>query len=159
MGYVEQNLMPNEKVMYRTSLHWITFLMPAVFTLLFLFMALAISTTGEPGSGMAGIVILILLLPFAGLLFLARFITWKTSEFAVTNQRLIVKVGWIRRNTLELLLKKVEAVSVDQGIFGRMLDYGNIVVTGTGGVASPFAKIASPMVLRTKVNSLIADLS
>jgi uncharacterized membrane protein YdbT with pleckstrin-like domain len=37
-----------------------------------------------------------------------------TTEFAVTNQRIIAKRGFIRRHTLEILLSKIESVAVNQ---------------------------------------------
>ena len=56
-----------------------------------------------------------------------------TSEFAITNKRVIVKQGLISRQTLELNLQRVESVSVDQSILGRILGYGTITIIGTGG--------------------------
>ncbi len=39
--------------------------------------------------------------------------------------------------TLEVFLKSVEGVQVDQSIWGRMLNFGTIIVSGTGGVNDP----------------------
>src|SRR2546421_649934 len=64
---------------------------------------------------------------------IVRWIELRTSEFAVTSMRLIFKVGLIGRYTTELLLAKVESISVTQGLPGRMLNYGDLIVTGTGG--------------------------
>ena len=43
------------------------------------------------------------------------------------------------------------AVRVDQGLLGRLLGYGTIVVTGTGGTNEPFASIANPLEFRRQV--------
>lgn len=56
-----------------------------------------------------------------------------TTEFAITNKRVIVKTGFIRRDADELRLGKVETVKVDQSITGRILRYSTISVIGTGG--------------------------
>lgn len=74
-----------------------------------------------------------------------------TSEFAVTNRRVIVKVGWIRRRSLETLLMKVEGIQVEQSILGRILNYGTITITGTGGSREVFDRIAAPLEFRRKV--------
>ena len=87
----------------------------------------------------------------AFLWFLSAWIQIASTEFAVTTQRVIIKVGLIRRNTVEVLLTKVEGVQVDQGILGRMLDFGTIRVTGTGGTKEPFKLIRRPMQLRQHV--------
>jgi uncharacterized membrane protein YdbT with pleckstrin-like domain len=84
------------------------------------------------------------------------FINYSTSEFAVTNKRVLVKVGWIRRHSIETLLTKVEGIGVNQGILGRILGYGTIVVTGTGGTKEPFHKIDAPLEFRKRVQEQIA---
>lgn len=83
-------------------------------------------------------------------LFIAPLIAFLTSEFAITNKRVIIKVGLIRRRTLEMNLNKIESVKVDQGILGRILGYGTIVIIGTGGTREPFAAISDPMTFRKK---------
>jgi|TARA_Y100000294_G_C8558681_1_gene338162 uncharacterized membrane protein YdbT with pleckstrin-like domain len=87
-------------------------------------------------------------------LFIAPLIALSTSEFAITNKRIIIKVGLISRRTLEMNLSKIESVNVDQGILGRMLGYGTIVVIGTGGTKEPFAGISDPMTFRKKFQEL-----
>lgn len=81
-------------------------------------------------------------------LFIAPLIDTWTSEFAITNKRIIIKVGLLRRRTLEMNLSKVESINVSQGIFGRILGYGDIVVVGTGGTKEPFAAICAPLEFR-----------
>jgi uncharacterized membrane protein YdbT with pleckstrin-like domain len=83
-------------------------------------------------------------------LFIAPLIAFLTSEFAITNKRVIIKVGLIRRRTLEMNLNKIESVKIDQGILARMLGYGTIVIIGTGGTKEPFAAISDPMTFRKK---------
>lgn len=56
-----------------------------------------------------------------------------TTEFAVTNKRVIVKRGFLRRDADELRVGKVETVKVDQSITGRILGFSSIRVIGTGG--------------------------
>ena len=71
-----------------------------------------------------------------------------TSEFAITNKRVIMKVGLIRRKALEMNLSKIESVNVDQTILGRILGYGTITIIGTGGTRESFARISKPMEFR-----------
>jgi len=88
--------------------------------------------------------------------FLVWFVQWvksRTSEFAVTNKRVIIKVGLIRRDTLELLLNKVESIGVDQTVTGRIVGYGSIVVVGTGGTRETFRNIARPLDFRKQVQA------
>ena len=79
-----------------------------------------------------------------------------TTEFAVTNKRVIVKTGWVRRETLELNLSRVESVSVDQSLMGRLFGYGAITIIGTGGTREPFHGIAHPLEFRKAVQEQLS---
>jgi hypothetical protein len=50
-------------------------------------------------------------------------------------------------------------VMVEQGLLGRMLGYGNIVVRGTGGTAEPFKNVRSPLEFRGHVQQQSEDLA
>ena len=81
-------------------------------------------------------------------LWLSPLIAYWTSEFAVTNKRVIMKVGLVARRVLELNLHKIESVNVDQSLLGRILGYGTITVIGTGGTRETFDQIANPLAFR-----------
>jgi uncharacterized membrane protein YdbT with pleckstrin-like domain len=72
----------------------------------------------------------------------------KSTEVAVTTKRLIVKHGFIRRSTIEININKVESIQVDQEMMGRMLNFGTIVISGTGTSHAPIAGISDPMRFR-----------
>ena len=93
----------------------------------------------------------VLLLPAfgIGLVFLAiAYIRYKSTEVAVTTRRVIVKTGFISRKTVEINLNKVESLQVDQGLLGRMLDFGTLVIAGTGASHEPIVGIAEPLEFR-----------
>jgi uncharacterized membrane protein YdbT with pleckstrin-like domain len=94
-------------------------------------------------------------LGFAVLAAIPAFIRRSSSEFAVTNKRVVVKVGLMRRHSTEILLRQVEGITVDQGIMGRIFDYGIIVVEGTGSDRTPYKGIAAPMKFRLAVQEQI----
>ncbi|MGO9985725.1 MAG: PH domain-containing protein [Rhodomicrobium sp.] len=79
----------------------------------------------------------------------------RTSEFAVTDHRVMVKVGVIRRHSLEIMLPQVEGIGVDQGILGRILSYGTITVSGTGATHEHFIRIRNPLEFRRRVHVLV----
>ena len=83
-------------------------------------------------------------------LFIAPFIAHATSEFAITNKRVIIKLGLVSRRTLEMNLNKIESVNVNQTVLGRILGYGTIVIIGTGGTHEPFPNISNPEEFRKK---------
>lgn len=84
-----------------------------------------------------------------GLIFwLVAFIRYKTTELAVTNKRVIAKFGFISRQTIELNINKVESIQVNQGIFGRIFNYGSLVISGAGNPQAPIPGISNPMNFR-----------
>jgi len=85
-------------------------------------------------------------------------ILYSTSEFAVTNKRVVIKVGWLRRRTVETMLSKVEGINVDQSLLGRLLGYGSIIITGTGGTQEPFRNIGSPFEFRRQVQAQVSAI-
>ena len=154
MGYVEENLMTGESVVYCARLQRVMFALPA---LLFLIgAAIALSARGQQDLAFVSVLGVLLILG-AVLVLIIRVVAYRTSEFAVTTKRIIIKVGLIRRRTLELLLTKVETVGVDQSIPGRVLGFGTILVTGTGGTKEPFSNIADPMEFRRHVQEQTAE--
>jgi uncharacterized membrane protein YdbT with pleckstrin-like domain len=97
---------------------------------------------------------LVFLLPI--LLFIPA--VWLYFVGAVTNKRVLIKTGLIRRHSLETLLSKIESIGVAQSILGRILGFGTIVISGTGGSKEPFHKIADPMQFRRRVQEQIAAM-
>ena len=85
---------------------------------------------------------------------IAPLIDRSTSEFAITNKRIIIKVGLISRQTLEMNLAKVESVHVNQSIPGRIFNYGTITVIGTGGTRESFNRISKPLDFRKAFQQL-----
>lgn len=154
MGYIEQNLMPAERVIYRASLHWATFVGPALVTGIGIILLPLTSLGGEDTAGAACFGWGLLLLGIASGLSAATM--YFTTEFAVTDKRVIAKTGLLRRQSLELLLSKVESISVSQPIMGRIFNYGTITVTGTGGTKGLFKSIREPLELRRQVQTQIS---
>ena len=87
-------------------------------------------------------------------LWISPIIRQKTSEFVITNKRVIMKTGFISRKTFEMNLHKIESVNVDQSLFGRLLGYGTVTVIGTGGSRESFSDISEPLIFRRKFQEI-----
>jgi uncharacterized membrane protein YdbT with pleckstrin-like domain len=147
-SFLNKNLMADEKVIYSTKLHWAIYLWAIPFFLLGLILIFFCHNLGEPPVDT--------LVKWFGFFFIVACIIYeiytyflvKTSEFVVTNKRLIMKKGIITTTTLELLHSKSESISITQGIEGKIFGYGTIVVTGSGGTKNVFASIERPFEFR-----------
>ena len=85
---------------------------------------------------------------------IAHLYRWST-EYAITDKKIINKRGFIARATDELLMKKVEGIDVKQGIQGRIFGYGDIVFSGTGMQTVVFKMVPNPIALKNKIQSVI----
>ena len=126
MSYISDNMIPNERILYRTRLHWKIFV-PAVLLVLLCIPVIMVALDGGLNPYLC---LSLLLVPL--IVFLAALLTWHFSEFGVTDKRVLIKTGILSRHTLETLLTKVENIGVEQSLWGRLFGYGTIYVTGTG---------------------------
>jgi uncharacterized membrane protein YdbT with pleckstrin-like domain len=82
-----------------------------------------------------------------------------TTELVLTDRRIIAKRGLISRDTVEMNLGKVESVHVNQSLLGRLLDYGDVTVVGTGASLEPLLGVRRPLELRRKLGDVSAARS
>lgn len=89
-------------------------------------------------------------------LFLWIMIPIWTIEIGVTDQRFIYKRGLLWRSTQELQLRAIEEVSLHQGVLGRILDFGQIELHGTGVDHVRLPSLDDPIGLRKALQEGIA---
>jgi uncharacterized membrane protein YdbT with pleckstrin-like domain len=151
--YIDDILQPGEKVLYSTNAHWIFFL-PAmagwVVAIAFLVLSgmVATDTPRLLCLSMAAIAAIFALYKTAT----AWCHRW-TTETDVTNLRVIHKTGFIKRQTFEMSLDKVESVDVNQSILGRLLNYGDVSIFGVGEGHKTIRTIASPLEFRNHITA------
>ena len=83
----------------------------------------------------------------------AAMIRQATTELVLTDRRVIYKTGLFKRHTMEMNRSKVETVGVDQSVLGRLLNYGTVIVRGTGGSLEPIRKIDDPLTFRNHITA------
>jgi membrane protein YdbS with pleckstrin-like domain len=151
-SYVETVLAPGERIIHRAAIsHW-RYALSYLAGLLLVAAALAAWVYGrreppwpavEAAAAAAGILVILIAL-----------VRRSTVELALTDRRIIAKSGLVARNTVEMNLSKVESLHVNQGLMGRLLDYGDVTVVGTGSSLEPLRGIADPLELRRKLGEL-----
>jgi len=87
-------------------------------------------------------------------LFLGPIIDRYSDEFVITNKRVIVKKGLIRRKTFEMNHTKIESINVDQSVLGRILGYGTLRIVGSGGTKEVVSNIHKPLEFRKKFQEM-----
>jgi uncharacterized membrane protein YdbT with pleckstrin-like domain len=148
MGYIDESLLPGEKVVYLAKAGWSALILPVSFSILILAVSFKMAVY-------AGVIILIFIL-YA---LLRVVLTLASVEFALTNARLIAKRGILKQHSLELMLQKVESVAVTQSLDGRIFNFGSVTVIGTGGTHETFKPISNPMELRKRINYMVGRIN
>jgi uncharacterized membrane protein YdbT with pleckstrin-like domain len=163
MSYLDETLTDDEEVLYRTKPHWIIFT-PALgwlflaILILFLGPRYAFSDMAIYGTYSLLDILATLILIIALISAFRAFITYQNSEFAITNQRILMKVGFISRASYEILLQRVESIQIFQSAIGRMLNYGTIVVSGIGGSKDLFPTIPDPLLFRRRAQEVLSNV-
>ena len=151
MSYTKSHLLPDETIKYRARLHWLPFLPAYLLGAFFVAVAVVGFAMETWWLGIAGLAV-------AAATFVWIYLAKATAEFCVTDKRVVIKVGFIQRRTVETMLGKVESIGVDQGLVGRVFNFGTILVVGTGGTQDSFRNISNPLEFRRQVQAEASEL-
>jgi uncharacterized membrane protein YdbT with pleckstrin-like domain len=153
MAYAEKNLAPGERILYRARYHWVFYRFSiAVIVLAAALAAAALYSksaqaweeVGRPLVWVAAAFVAIALVAFVMLRIRANL-----DEFVVTNRRVIRKVGVVSREIQQAPIEKIQDITVEQGVLGRMLGYGTAVVeTASENGMLVFPSVTAPDNLR-----------
>ena len=78
------------------------------------------------------------------------------SHFVMTNQRVIIRHGFLARTTYEMILKKIESISVNQSLADRYIwGSGTLVITGTGGTKEEFPNVGGAVAFQEHLNEAL----
>lgn len=175
MDYIRQSLSEDEELVHVAHFHWF-YTLAAVLNIVFgLVFAVAIIVGAiivephlpnflkfdiPPDSGWLdrvrgihpGIKIIAFLVLAMGLLRYAHMMIIKaTTEIAITNKRLVYKRGLIARYVGEMNIDRIEGVNVLQGIWGRIFNYGRVMVRGMGVGEVVLPSIEDPIKFRKAI--------
>ncbi len=159
MSYIHKSLLDDEKIIYLTRRHKIIFTYPVIWLLLAaILFGVKWVFVFKPEIDFSLSIFSGIFLAVALIHALVVWINYLCAEFGITNQRVIVKEGFLKRKTIEVFLKSVESVQVNQSIWGRFLNFGTVVVSGTGGASDPLNMIRNPLDFKKQVQQRLAGI-
>ena len=150
MSYIKHSLLVGEEVLYYTRPHYIL-LFEAFPWLLLVGLAIQFSHKMDFGYLIFGRLLGNLLVLCLGWRLLSVIISYYSTEYVLTNRRVLVKTGFIRRNSWELFLERIEGVTVRQSIVGRIGNFGMVVINGIGGTKNSFPYVPDPLRFRGRL--------
>ena len=158
MGYLEDLMGKNEKIVLTTHQHWITIvgalLVNGFFVLLLLGIGVISSMLLTFLGPLAWITIavtgIIALVPLWRLV--SDWLHWSNDLYVVTNRRIIQAQGIINKHVIDSSLEKINDVVLTQSALGRMLGYGDLqILTGSEIGVNLLRRIAEPVRFKTEM--------
>lgn len=152
MSYIDRNLLPEERILFRTKKHLIIFFWPAIITIFSVFVTGYLNA--DP------ILAVISWSPWflALILWIYCGIAYITSEFVVTNKRVMMREGFFVRHTNEMRIATISQVNVDQSLLGQLLNYGMVSINAFGATDS-YSLISQPFTFQKTVNEQLDKLT
>jgi uncharacterized membrane protein YdbT with pleckstrin-like domain len=147
--YIDRSLADNEEIVMRGRwpiIYWI-----GAWMVMIALVALVLG--GLLHFGVGASVLLLMMLAIGAVWFAIVALHMVTTEFAVTNQRVVLKRGWLTLATQELAVGNIEEVRIEQSLFGRLFGFGRVVVTGTGEGVILFPPLAHPIDFRRAIEN------
>jgi len=167
-GYVERVLVPGEKVLYWGKVTWVMYMPGTIFCLLALAAAKYLPDLERkyytlyridqwlaqylPVEHAAEAVTFLFFV--VGIYYIIRaYIICNYTELAVTDKRVISKMGVFDTITTEIDRHKIAGVIISQTLNGKIYNYGKIVLRGYSGHISGLPPISKPYDFQKLVNS------
>ena len=152
MRYVDQVLQPGESIRWVTTVSRVGYIR-GIAVLVAAFVVWGVTPTSTLLIRLAGQTAALLLVVAS--LYLIGMAWWRrlTIEVAVTDRRVIYKRGLINRHTVEMNMDKIESVDVEQHLFARLLNYGDITIHGTGEGEELIREVDHPLEFRSHVTA------
>jgi len=180
MLYVQQSLAPDERLIYVAKFHWFYDVQAIMNIAWGAFFAITLLTSfatlvGYLPNGIADkiltshlsiddgtfstmaklhpvIKLFALFVFLMGVLKFSQMLVIKvTTEIAVTNSRLIYKRGLIARSVGEMNIDRIESISVQQSFWGRVFNFGRLIIRGMGVGELIMPNLADPIRFRRAI--------
>jgi len=159
---MKPELLDGEEIIYHTKMHWIIFKSCIGWYLI----SLAIFVIGNvlglgwlqfrdfpPLYVAIGIITLLLAMLYTA----HTLVLYYSTDYAITNRRVIRKTGFFTQTKLGILLERIEVLEVVRPLLGRILNYGGIIIVGVGGTQEPLPYIPDPANFRKKIQIQIQE--
>ena len=146
-------LRPDELLMTKAQIHWISSLKQTFILLGALALGVATLVVGRDQEGATGRLIFALcMVIFGGFPLLRVWLRNRFNTFTVTNQRIVVEEGFLSRFTTEIALSKINDMTMRQGLLQRLVGAGDIAIFTGNDISTVFKNVDAPENLRKMIS-------
>ncbi|HEX9342603.1 MAG TPA: PH domain-containing protein [Actinomycetota bacterium] len=154
MGFPRRLLAENEELILDLRPHWWQLVGPALVTVLIV-VAVAVALLLMPSadrSGVVGLAAGVAAVLLFLVLVLPRVVTWATTHFVLTSDRLIYRHGLIAKYSKEIPLERLNDVTFSQSFFERLIGAGDLQIESAGEHGqSTFQDIRRPEAVQLEI--------
>ena len=140
MSQTKQTLYTDEQVLFQCRPHWSVYA-PFIFSIIGFMLVLAKADLKST----IGYSLFLIFSSLSIVFFFASLLRRKTTSFSVTSNRILMKVGVLRRAITDMRHNQIQGLSVEQSLLGRIFNFGSISLHGTGGSKFEFPSVPNPM--------------
>lgn len=142
------DLSKDNDIVFTAKLHWIIFFVPVLSFLVCLMAGWYFRSNPQIDYGGLPSHLIVFFGGFALIWILMTWVTYYFSSLTIQKKRVIIRTGVIVRQTVDVPLAKIETIDIRQSILGSLLNYGMLVITGTGGSHQFINYIQKPLTCR-----------
>lgn len=161
MNYVERNLGKGERIVLDAKISWLT-LVPKVLWAVIVFVGLIVlnaklfASAADVEEAASFILFIKIALSVIALLPLVlQLLVNFTTKLAVTNKRVVGKVGIVRISTIDYHIDKVDNVAYNAGLWGNLLKYYTVTITGTSGEKVSIKAISNALKFKSAITEAV----
>jgi uncharacterized membrane protein YdbT with pleckstrin-like domain len=153
MPFPKELLSQNEKVALDLRPHWWYIAPAGAYLALAAIVGIFVLTQAGDNPGwdvlkfLSGIAVLVALVYFA-----ARYAKWSTTNFVVTDERVISRSGVVAKKGIEIPLDRVNTVFFHQSFFERLIGAGDLGIESAGeGGRENFHDVRKPALVQQEI--------
>lgn len=158
MGYIDNLMGRNEKIVFIDRKHWLVLAVRALIDGILttgILVATVLLTGAQPFLIVLAVLVIIPIADFA-----VRFLNWYNEQYIITNRRVVEIHGVINKWVSDSSLDKVNDIILEQSILGRLLNYGTVkIITGSDVGVNVFKNMARPVTFKTEMLNQREDLA
>lgn len=153
MAYPRNLLNVDEEIVLDLKPHWLAVAPPALALVAALVLSFAVviwdlnGTVDKVASAVALVVLLVVLVWFA-----FRVVSWASTNFTLTTDRLISRYGVLSKSGVEIPLDRINTVFFNQSLFERVMGAGDLAIESAGERGNQsFANIRKPAIVQREI--------
>lgn len=142
--------MDENNLVYQGRLHYVIFFWPVLLLLAAMYLAFGFGAEQVAVQKLSYV-----LGAFALIWGTVTLLQYICSSLNIKNKQVILSTGVLVHQTIDIPMNKIESIDIRQSVLGSLLNYGSLVITGTGGTRQYVNYLSSPLTCRRYIEQMM----